>query len=410
MGPEDIPVKPVEETLECDPNSQQPNDIQPPSFVESDARVQQYSVANKVQTLAADNAYDDSLVEVSQRSDSVDSLNHSPDYISLKSSLGFKCCHINVHSLLPKIDEVRHLVNSLNIHCLSVNETFLDSSIFDHEISIHNYSLFRKDRNRHGGGVALYVQNTFNSVPLDLESHTECIFTVVKSKGRKFIIGSIYRPPNSTAAYYDNIIHDLEKIHSLSTEIILMGDFNYDSFKISDQAKVSEIEYLFQLTQQIKTATRITCHTETLIDHIYISNSVNIDSSGVLPISLSYHYATYAIICINKEIFKTKFVRRRNYNKFNHTEFLSDILNSTIFKEFLQYDDSTIAWENFKHEFLAISDYHAPIRNFKVKMFQTLGLQKIFLNLSIIEISYIERLSLTTIWIHSIFTEKYAIK
>ena len=83
MGPEDIPVKPVEETLECDPNSQQPNDIQPPSFVESDARVQQYSVANKVQTLAADNAYDDSLVEISQRSDSVDSQNHSPDYIDL---------------------------------------------------------------------------------------------------------------------------------------------------------------------------------------------------------------------------------------------------------------------------------------------------------------------------------------
>ena len=68
-----------------------------------------------------------------------------------------------------------------------------------------------------------------------------------------------------------------------------MGEFNYDSFKTSDQAKVSEIEYLFQITQQIKTATRITCHTETLIDHIYISNSVSIDSSGVLPISLSYN-------------------------------------------------------------------------------------------------------------------------
>ena len=113
-------------------------------------------------------------------------------------------------SVLQKIDEVHH-PNSLNIHCLSVNEKFSDSSMFDQEISIHNHSLFCKNRNRHVGGVALYVQYTFNSVPLDLESHTKCIFTVIKIKGRKFIIGSIYRPPNSTAALYDNIIHDLEK-------------------------------------------------------------------------------------------------------------------------------------------------------------------------------------------------------
>ena len=35
----------------------------------------------------------------------------------------------------------------------------LDSSIEDAEISIHGHNLFMMDRNRYGGGVAVYIQN-----------------------------------------------------------------------------------------------------------------------------------------------------------------------------------------------------------------------------------------------------------
>ena len=64
-----------------------------------------------------------------------------------------------------------------------------------------------------------------------------------------------------------------------------MGDFNNDSL---DKANVSEIEYLIFISTHStnQTVTQITCHTETLINNIYISNSVNIDSSGILVISL----------------------------------------------------------------------------------------------------------------------------
>ena len=46
------------------------------------------------------------------------------------------CMHINIRSILPKVDELQHIVHYYSIDCLSVNETLLNSSIPDAEISI----------------------------------------------------------------------------------------------------------------------------------------------------------------------------------------------------------------------------------------------------------------------------------
>ena len=43
---------------------------------------------------------------------------------------------------------------------MCVSETWLDGSISDKEVELRDYTVFRKDRNRHGGGVAIYVCNS----------------------------------------------------------------------------------------------------------------------------------------------------------------------------------------------------------------------------------------------------------
>jgi exonuclease III len=45
---------------------------------------------------------------------------------------------------------------------LTINETRLDSSIKDYEVGIVGYEIVRKDRNRNGGGVAIYIRNSIN--------------------------------------------------------------------------------------------------------------------------------------------------------------------------------------------------------------------------------------------------------
>ena len=44
---------------------------------------------------------------------------------------------------------------------LTFSETWLDNSIRDDTVSLENFaSPIRLDRNRHGGGVAIYIRNT----------------------------------------------------------------------------------------------------------------------------------------------------------------------------------------------------------------------------------------------------------
>ena len=63
---------------------------------------------------------------------------------------GTFCAHINIHSLVSKIDEIKYHVLSSNIKILSINETLLDTTISNCELNIPGFSLFRCDRHREG--------------------------------------------------------------------------------------------------------------------------------------------------------------------------------------------------------------------------------------------------------------------
>ena len=54
-----------------------------------------------------------------------------------------------------KLVHINFLVNMYQLNILSINETHLDSIINDFELNISGFSLYRNDRNRHGGGVAI---------------------------------------------------------------------------------------------------------------------------------------------------------------------------------------------------------------------------------------------------------------
>ena len=47
-------------------------------------------------------------------------------------------------------------------HVLSLNETWLDSSISDSEIQFPGYSLVRRDKTRRNGGVLIYVSSNLD--------------------------------------------------------------------------------------------------------------------------------------------------------------------------------------------------------------------------------------------------------
>ena len=76
-----------------------------------------------------------------------------PDAGSLYTNFkkrGTHFIHLNVRSILPKIDQILLIAIETKPACLLFYETWLDNSVFDSEVSIPNQVVCRNDRNRHG--------------------------------------------------------------------------------------------------------------------------------------------------------------------------------------------------------------------------------------------------------------------
>ncbi len=105
----------------------------------------------------------------------------------------------NVRSLCNKIDELESRMSQLKPDVAVLTESWLDENVPDSSISINDYSIARKDRNRFGGGLIIYVSSLLQFQMLDVNSVQEIdaceseiltlMFPVIK-----LILIAIYHP------------------------------------------------------------------------------------------------------------------------------------------------------------------------------------------------------------------------
>ena len=120
--------------------------------------------------------------------------------------------HLNVRSLLTSIDQLSLESNEFDIIALS--ETFLDDSVYS-DIDITGYSEpFRMDRNRHGGGVCIYVKSTLHAERCyEFEDdRMECIWLKIRTFNKAFYFACVYRPPNSNNDFVQALSESVEKV------------------------------------------------------------------------------------------------------------------------------------------------------------------------------------------------------
>ena len=112
--------------------------------------------------------------------------------------------HINVRSLavtcLDLIEQMLTLDRSFDI--ISANETKLDIIIANFKVNIKDCSLYRKYRNRQGGGVAIYVsQNTQSLSNADLHIGRRFFLFVALKSSVSYptkIFSPVYHTPSPT--------------------------------------------------------------------------------------------------------------------------------------------------------------------------------------------------------------------
>ena len=86
--------------------------------------------------------------------------------------------HLNINSLLPKIDEIRFVAECTKAAVIEITECTLDESIFQSKIEIDNYDLLLCDRNINGEIVACYISSDISYVQKDFFQMLMKIFSL----------------------------------------------------------------------------------------------------------------------------------------------------------------------------------------------------------------------------------------
>ena len=164
-----------------------------------------------------------------------------------------------------------------NYNISGITESRLDSRISDQDINIPNYCISRKDSIVIGqNGIAVYIHSSVADIThrrQDLESDlVECIWLELKpsTNAPNIFIYSLYRNPSASYEWFDNFVQMIDNIHIVKphADILVLGDFNIDLLK--PHSTWDPTMALLGLTQLVKSPTRITQTSATLIDHIYI--------------------------------------------------------------------------------------------------------------------------------------------
>ena len=213
-----------------------------------------------------------------------------------------------------KFDQIRLFLldkhSRPQIDILSLNETFLKSSIPDSLYSVQGFSVYRRDRkDKNGGGVMIYINDELNHRRrTDLESvDVEAIWIDIYpyKSNRSALVAGIYRPPSYTREQDDILERNIETAYLLNKETLLLGDFNINHHDSSSFKKHRLIRAISNMNfkQLVNHTTRPI--SGTCLDHVYSNYPQRIANITINDSGMSDHSPVrgYFLMCLTENPF-----------------------------------------------------------------------------------------------------------
>lgn len=145
---------------------------------------------------------------------------------------GLKVVHLNVCSLMPKIDFIRIWAVSTKADIIAVlmSEPWLKKTISDKDVAIDDYNMFRADRKNKGGGVGVFEKSRLSATlerAMTVPKCFEMLTIDLKLGNTSLTVACYYRPPSAnTEALPTHSTALADIVHQ--KEIIVIGDFNWN--------------------------------------------------------------------------------------------------------------------------------------------------------------------------------------
>ena len=192
---------------------------------------------------------------------------------------------------------------------------------------------------------------------------------ITPDKGKSFLVGNMYRPPDSKIEYNDRFEEFIVTVLNEEEEFILLGDFNKTLLNADTDREWGNFTTSLGRSQLISEPTRVTSNTQTLIDHIYTNNEDNIRSVNVEKLCVSDHYG---IFCNRSSHFSSEknnaqqVITYRSSKSFDEACVLNELcmVPWEIIENFDTIDDVILAWTSL---FTEVLDKHATIKSHRIK-------------------------------------------
>ena len=226
--------------------------------------------------------------------------------------------HLNCRSIKKNGDALFALLSYLqpNFDIIALSETWLNSS--DIEPTLSGYKLFRADKKVGlGGGVLFFVKDKFSAkiTPISRSDSLlsfELLPIVVSTDDFQYLCLLIYKPPHTNFIDFNKQFETLlEETAALGFKenCAILGDFNIDLLKCNidnNSQNFLDIIHSYNFLPSIIKPTRITEHSATIIDNIFIKSQFDMIKSGLLYENISYHLPIFAFIPFKCESYNTK--------------------------------------------------------------------------------------------------------
>ena len=306
---------------------------------------------------------------------------------------GLHFIHLNINSLLDKIDELRFIAEKSKPTIIGITESKIDDTVTETEFAIKGYTPIRNDRTRNGGGVVLYIKEDigFNRRE-NFSKEIENIFVdILLPKTKPILVGILYNPFKSD--FLDKLSSAISNTDNFDNqEVYLLGDFNinlwhkgkyvFQDDKILSSREILKIaeakdgynmiryqEFcsLHNLKQLIKSPTRITDNKSSLLDHVLTNSLEKVPQSGVIDVGLSDHQLIY---CTRKAIhsktnshtqIKIRSLKNYTIDAFHH------YLVNLAFPNYELFTDVNAAYLDFTNKLMSVINEIAPIKEIRVK-------------------------------------------
>ena len=273
---------------------------------------------------------------------------------------------LNARSIINKVDLLHATVYNLKPDIIGITESWAHPDIFDSELLLDGYQLFRCDRSSpsKGGGVLLYVNSELNPVEFSTKTtYGEHVWCQVDD----LLIGVCYRSPNTVIVGRENELDLRNVITEVSnSHFVLIGDFNYPdvdwvTHTVKPGATAETSRFLDCLeehfvTQHVTEPTR----SNAVLDLVMTRDPDLISSVNVTePLGGSDHNMVTFVVHHQREI-SVNVKEVRDYQKANYDKIRSELASKNWDELLVGSTDE--CWYCFKEVILDLERRYIPLK------------------------------------------------